>query len=96
MRQVNFSIEDRVFVTLEKYGAKKGYKATAFAKLLFEAAFASCVGVQPDDDIDVQVAAAIVLHGAKQDSAAIAKTIGLSEASVCRIIETWRRERLTA
>jgi hypothetical protein len=96
MRQVNFSVDDRVFATLEKHGAKHGYKATAYAKVLFEAAFASRVGVQPDADLDDQVAAAIVLHGARQDTATIAKAVRLSEPTVIRIIDAWRRERLAA
>ncbi len=93
MRQVNFSIEDRVYDTLEKHGAKHGYKATAYAKVLFEAALASRVGVQPDPDLDAQVAAAIVLHGARKDSAAIARAVRLSEPTVVRIIDAWRSER---
>lgn len=96
MRQVNFSVEDRIFATLEKQGEKHGYKPTAYAKMLFEAAFASRVGVQPDADLDDQVAAAIVLHGAKNDSAAIAKAVRLTEPTVIRIIDMWRRERMVA
>jgi hypothetical protein len=96
VRQVNFSVDDRIFATLEKQGASHGYKATAYAKMLFEAAFASRCGVQPDADLDDQVAAAIVLHGAKQDSATIAKVVRLTEPTVIRIIDAWRRERLAA
>jgi hypothetical protein len=73
-----------------------GHKATGYAKLLFEAAYASRVGAQPDVDIDAQIAAAVVLHGARQDSATIANAVHLSEATVIRIIDVWRRERLAA
>jgi hypothetical protein len=96
MRQVNFSVDDRVFATLEKQGAKHGYKPTAYAKMLFEAAFASRLGVQPDVDLDDQVAAAIALHGARNDTATIAKAVRLSEPTVIRIIDAWRRERAAA
>lgn len=96
MRQVNFSVEDRVYATLEKHAGQHGHKATAYAKMLFEAAFASRVGAQPNADLDAQIAAAIVLHGARQDSATIAKVVRLSEASVIKIIDAWRRERLAA
>lgn len=96
MRQINFSVDDRIFAVLEKRGAEHGYKPTAYAKMLFEAAFASRVGVQPDADLDEQIAAAIVLYGAKQDSATIAKAVRLSEPTVIRIIDVWRRERLAA
>jgi hypothetical protein len=96
MRQVNFSIEDRVYATLEKHGGQHGYKPVAYAKMLFEAAFASRVGAQVNPDLDAQVAAAIVMHGARKDSAAIAKAVRLSEPTVIRIIDTWRRERLAA
>jgi 2-hydroxychromene-2-carboxylate isomerase len=93
MKQVNFSIDERAFATLEKHAAQHGQKATSYAKLLFEAAFASRVGVQPDSDIDFQIATAIVLHGARKDSAAIAKAVRLSEPTVIRIIDAWRSER---
>jgi hypothetical protein len=95
-RQINFSVDDRVADWLEKQGLKHGYKPTAYAKVLFEAAYASRVGVQPDAELDDQVAAAIVLHGARQDSARIAKIVRLSESTVVSIIDMWRRERLAA
>lgn len=95
-RQVNFDVDDRVFATLERLAAAQGYKPTRYAKMLFEAAYASRVGAQPDADIDAQVAAAIVLHGARKDSATIAKAVRLSEATVVRIIDAWRQERLAA
>jgi hypothetical protein len=95
-RQVNFDVDDRVYATLERLATTQGYKATRYAKMLFEAAYASRVGAQPDVDIDAQIAAAIVLHGARQDSATIAAAVRLSEATVVRIIDVWRRERLAA
>jgi hypothetical protein len=95
-RQINFSVDDRVYATLEKQADKHGYKATAYAKALFEAAYASRCGVQPDPELDDQVAATIVLHGARKDSAAIAKIVRLSESTVVSIIDMWRRERLAA
>jgi hypothetical protein len=96
MRQVNFSVDDRVFATLEKLADKHGYKATSYAKMLFEAAFAARVGVAADQDIDVQIGAAVVLHAARQDTSVIAKAVRLSEATIVKIIDAWRRERLTA
>lgn len=95
-RQVNFSIEDRAFATLERLAGQHGYKPTSYAKMLFEAAFASRLQVQVDRGIDDQVAVAIVLHGAKKDSATIAQAVGLSEATVIRIIDAWRSERIAA
>lgn len=95
-RQVNFSVDDRVYATLEKHGAKHGYKPTLYAKMLFEAAFASRCGVAFDADLDTQIAAAIVLYGARNDTAAIAKAVRLSEPTVIRVIDTWRRERAAA
>jgi hypothetical protein len=96
MKQINFSVDDRVFGVLEKHGAKHGYKPTSYAKMLFEAALASRLGVQPDTDLDEKVGAAIVLHGARQDSTTIAGVIGLSEPTVIRILDAWKRERTAA
>jgi hypothetical protein len=90
MRQINFSIEDRVFVTLEKSAASHGYKATSYAKMLFEAAFAARVGVQPNAGLDAQIGMALVMRAAKQDTANIAAVVGLSEATVVRILDAWR------
>jgi hypothetical protein len=95
-RQVNFSVDDRVYATLEKHADKHGYRATAYAKMLFEAAFASRCGVAFDADLDEKIAVAIVLHGAKKDTATIASVVRLSEPTVIRIIDVWRRERLAA
>lgn len=94
MRQINFSIEDRVYAALEKRASEHGYKATSYAKMLFEAAFASRVGVGPDPTIDERIATAVVLHGARKDSAKISQVIQLSEQTVLRIIDAWRRLRL--
>lgn len=96
MKQINFTVDDRVYAALERHAGAHGHKPTSYAKMLFEAAFASRVGVQPDANLDDQIAAAIVLHGAKQDSATIAKLVRLSEPTVIRIIDAWRRERLDA
>ena len=94
MRQVNFSIDDRVYATLEKLGEKQGYKATSYAKMLFEAALAARLGIQPDADLDAQIAAAVVLHGARQDTSLISRAVKLSEPTIMRIIDRWREERL--
>lgn len=96
MRQVNFSVDDRVYSALEKRGREHGYKPVAYAKMLFEAAFACRVGVSSDADLDAHISAVIVLHGAKLDTAAISKVVRLSEATVVKVIDAWRQERLAA
>jgi hypothetical protein len=96
-RQINFSVDDRVYAALEKHAAKHGAKgATTFAKMLFEAAFASRVSVQPDPSIDEQVGLALVMHAARADTARISEAVRLSEPTVLKIIDAWRRKRLLA
>lgn len=71
---------------------KHGYRATSYAKMLFEAAFASRVATQPDRDLG----ATVLLNAARIDPEAIARAVRLSEATVVQIIDAWRRERLAA
>jgi hypothetical protein len=95
VRQITFSVDDRVFAKLTQLARERGYATGTYTKMLFEAAYASHVGVQDNPEIDTQIGAAIVLHGAKENSADIAKAVRLTESSVIKIIDAWRQERLS-
>ena len=94
--QINFQANDKQAAKLDELARQRGVSRTGYAKLLFDAAFASRVGVQPDVDIDDQIRIAIVMHGARTDTATISKACGLSEATVIKVIDAWRKERLCA
>lgn len=93
MRQINFSVDDRVYAALERQAHDRGHKTITYAKMLFEAAFAARAGVQPDQQLDQIIAATLVLHGAAKDSQAIASRLQLPEATVVRIIDAFRQTR---
>ena len=90
MRQITFSVDDRVFAALGQRAEGLGYRTGTYAKMLFEAAFAVRVGVTDEPDLHQRIELAIVLHGARKSTADIADAVGLSEASVCRIIDAWK------
>ena len=94
MRAITFSVDERVYDALGQRAAKLGYKAGPYAKMLFEAAFACRVGTSEDPELHQRIALAIVLHGAKKDTAAIAEAIGLHEATVMQILVAWQSEKM--
>ncbi len=96
MRSITLTVDDRVYAKLTDMARKRSYTTTTYAQMLFDAAYASRVGVMSDVDIDAQIARAIILHGSKQDTAVIAKAVGLSESTVTKVIGAWRSERLAA
>ena len=38
MKQINFTVDDRVYAALSSRAREHGYQATGYAKMLFEAA----------------------------------------------------------
>jgi hypothetical protein len=75
----------------------RGYTPTAFAQLLFDAAFAARmrqVKERPADDaeLDEMVRATLCLAG-DFSTAAIARRLGLSEQLVERILDGWRQQK---
>jgi len=76
--------------------AKRGYSLTGYDKVLFEAAYSSNVGFQPNRDMDIAIARAMVMWGAKNDTNTIAKSLGLSQATVIKIIDAWKHEVIAA
>jgi hypothetical protein len=77
----------------ESAGAK-GYKASAYAQMLFDAAFAARIGQErgepaSDAELDEQVRLVFACAG-QGDTAAIARATGVPEARVVRILEAWK------
>lgn len=92
MRQLTFSVDDKVYQRLTDMARQRDMSTGPYAKVLFEAAYAARHRQSGDPDLDARVGLAVVLLGAKQDSATIAKAIGLSEPTVLKIIDAWKRE----
>jgi hypothetical protein len=92
-RQINFSVDDRVYSKLEKMAAEKSMATSRYAAVLFEAAYAArCGFAQGDVELEAAVARSVLLGAAGSDTATIAKAVGLSEATVDRIRHAWRDE----
>lgn len=94
VRQVNFNVDDRVYEALRARAAQLGYKPVTYAKMLFEAAYAVRVGVGVDPDVHQGIELAIVLHGARMDTAVIAEAVGLHESTVMQILVAWQSETM--
>ncbi len=92
-RQINISVPEVVHARVAKMavGAKMG--VGPYAAQLFLAAYSA--RVKPpigDRDLDASVARVAILWAEKRDTAEIAGAVGLSEATVVRILDAWRAE----
>lgn len=94
--QINFDVDERIGTRLAKMAGDRGLTRIGYAKMLFEAAYSARCGVQPDTEIDEQIKIALVLWAAKQDTTTISKAVGLSEPTIIKAIDCWKRERIAA
>ena len=94
---VVIKIPPRGHQRLHEMAKVKGYRAAAYAQMLFDAAFAARIGQEraapvSDTELDEQVRAVLCLAG-QFDVPAIAQALGLSEALVGKILDGWRGAR---
>lgn len=95
MKQLNFQVDDRVYIRLASLAREKGEAVTRYARMLFEAAYAARFNNSGDRHLDAIVGATAVLYFAdRKDTATIALAVGVSEQAVLRIVKAWR-EALT-
>jgi hypothetical protein len=92
LREISFGVSARLYARLEALARARGTRPAVHAHDLFQAAFAASVGVEPNRDLDAAVARTVVLAGDGVDAALIASIVGLSEATVTRILDAWRAE----
>ena len=90
MPLISFDISDKVAAQLSEHAKKHGYSRTAYAQMLFDAAYAARFGFHDDRDLKSKVELVLVLHAARLDSQVIAQAVGLSESTVERIKNAWR------
>jgi hypothetical protein len=91
---VTIKLAPKAHQRLFEMGKARGYAPSAFAQLLFDAAFAARIGMERgestgDSELDEQVKLVFRLAG-DVEPAAIAKATGLPEERVTRILEGWR------
>jgi hypothetical protein len=90
-RQINISVEDKVYDKLTAMARERGYSTSSYAKIIFDAAYAARAWKSGDLHLDTLVGCAIVLWGAQKDTATIAAALKLQESTVTRIISAWRK-----
>lgn len=88
-RQINIKVSERVFAQLQKAGETAGMSATAYGKVLFDAAYSARCKPTGDLDLDAQVSAALILHGSGMDFETISRALHCSEERVERIVGAW-------
>lgn len=96
MRQINISVDDRVHDKLGAMARERGYSLSAYAKMLFDAAYAARSGKSGDLELDALVGCVLVLSAAKKDIGVIAAALKLQDRTVTRIISTFRKQFLEA
>jgi hypothetical protein len=91
-RQVNVLVTAKMHEGLQKLAKAAHMPLSTYARLLLQAAYAARRGETGDRDLDAAVARVVLLWGAAFEPAAIARTVGLSEPTVRRILDAWREE----
>lgn len=91
-RQINITVNDKVYDKVAAMARERGFSTTAYAQILFDAAYAARAWKSGDAHLDALVGCAIVLWGAKKDTAMIAAALKLQESTVTRIVSAWRRQ----
>jgi hypothetical protein len=93
-KQFAFDVSPKVHEAVGKRAREQGLTPTAFAKLLFEAAFAARVGQErglPVDDAELDEQVRLVFACAGQaDVAAIARATGVKPSLAEKILKAWR------
>ncbi len=85
----------RAHQKLHDLAKAKGYSASGYAALLYEAAFAARIGQERGDpvtdaELDEQVRLVFACAG-QANTAAIAKATGIPEVRVVRILDGWKK-----
>lgn len=88
-RQINITVDDRVYDKLSTTARDRGYSVSGYAKMLFDAAYAARSGKSGDLELDALVGCVMVLSGAQKDVGVIAAALKLQERTVTRIMSAW-------
>lgn len=96
-QQINLRVTPLVYRNVLARAQAMGLPAGGYAKLLFEAAYSARIGREKqlpvaDAELDEQVRAVFCLAG-EFDTAAIARTLGLTETFVAKVLDGWRQQR---
>ena len=91
--QLHLKVPAKVYARLQSMAEKAGVSRPAYAEQLLLAAYTARCQVTGDRDLDAAVSRVVLMAGLRDyDTAEIAATVGLSEATVVRIRDAWRAE----
>lgn len=97
---VQISITEKAKQTLDRQARERGVSSTLWASQLFDAGFAAVCAREKslpgtDADLDAIVGAVLLLREReKWDPEMLAKSLGVSEETIIRIIDGWQIYRL--
>lgn len=99
MTPIQITVSERAKETLARQAQARGLSMTKWANHLFDAAFLSACAREKsmpgtDADLDAIVGATLLLRAReKWDTATIARSLGVSEPTIVRILDAWREYR---
>jgi len=93
-KYVSVELTQKQHVKLSELARENRMRVSLYVQLLFEAAFAARVGVQPDTSLDAVVARVMLLWGAGEDDDVISRELGISQELVRKIQSAWQDEVL--
>lgn len=96
---ITLTLPQQAKATLNRQAAARGYSTSVWAGLVFDMGFAAVCARDKGEpasaaDLDAIVGATLLLReGEKWDTKRIAAGLGVSEATVARILDGWRTYR---
>lgn len=95
-RQVNIELSPKAYDALTARAKTMGYSASAYARLLFDAAFAERIGWEKQNpasnpDLDETVRAVFCLAG-QFEPATISRVTGAPETLIKKILSGWKAQ----
>ncbi len=99
---IQFSVPEKAKATLDRQARERGIATSLWASQLFDMGFAAVCGREKsmpvaDGDLDAIVGAVLLLREReKWDTASLAKSLGVSEPTVVRILDAWKLYRAGA
>lgn len=98
LTSITINITRKAKETLDRQARERGCASTLWAGQVFDLGFAAVCAREKsmpltDKDLDAIVGASLLLWSAEFDTSEIAKGLGVSEATIAKIMDGWREYR---
>ncbi|MBX4884002.1 hypothetical protein HJA90_10450 [Rhizobium bangladeshense] len=96
---IQLSVAEKAKATLDRQAKERGISTSVWAGQIFDMGFAAVCGREKsmpisDQDLNAIVGAVLLLRAKeKWDTATLAKSLGVSEPTVVRILDAWKTYR---